>query len=58
MTDAEKLTEAFHLLFDVKDNQTKGEYAFVHCYNAIWAIERVMDDLGVTSPDRWDGTGR
>ena len=55
MTDAEKLTEAFHLLFDVKDNRS-GPTAYA-LYEAIQKTELAM--LGIVQPPRrFDHDGR
>lgn len=62
-TEAERLTEAFHTLYDIKDRYfqpvTPGG-ALVHydTYLAIQAVETVMRHLHVPVPDRYDGTGR
>jgi hypothetical protein len=59
-TDA-ALTEAFHLLFDIKDearDANKVDSVAGKCYTAINAIKDVMKALGYTPPTRYDGDGR
>lgn len=56
MNTTEKLTEAFHLVYDVKDAHPAGSPAAYACYEAINAIKAVLDPSDI--PHRTDGTGR
>lgn len=51
------LTEAFHLLFDVKDSvrPVAARYAL---YEAIDKVKEAMRALGYVIPRRFDGDGR
>lgn len=52
------LTEAFHLVFDVKDTLTPGSDEFCLAFDAILKIDFLMDALGLVAPRRNDRQGR
>lgn len=56
-TEAESLTEAFHVLFDIKD-KTEDDSVRYSAYQAVNAIKQTMYKLGMTVPERYDGQGR
>jgi hypothetical protein len=56
-----KLTEAYHLVFDVKDNTElvpPGSEAAQQALYALTGIERLAQQLDITMPRRFDGDGR
>ncbi len=54
----EKLTEAYHAVYDVKDTIPSGHPGFYEAYEAIQKIAKLMDTLGLAPPRRFDGEGR
>ena len=53
----QRLTEAFHLLMDVRD-ETREDKVAIDMGTAIRAIKRTMNLRGYIIPNRADGEGR
>lgn len=56
-TQAESLTEAYHVIFDIKDRTNDNGIKYA-CYEALQKMAVVMELLKVTVPIRFDGDGR
>ena len=68
----ENLNEAYHAVFDIKDEAIKhsqinkgddlaeqqADAIRVQCYNVCAAIGTLMEHLGYDVPERFDGEGR
>lgn len=52
------LTEAYHLVFDIKDALVKRPSDRYKAYEAANAIANLMQALEVEVPERFDGEGR
>ncbi len=53
-----KLTEAYHAVFDAKDAHLGEELLRIKAYAAHAAIANLIEALGGTVPERFDGAGR
>ena len=52
------LVEAFHMVYDVRDEADSDSETFLRAYEATRAIERLIVHLGGPGQDRTDGQGR
>jgi len=57
-SEDEKLTEAYHTIFDIKDSAGPGNLTFGQCFDALRTLETLMERLGYEVPSRFDGDGR
>lgn len=57
-TSDDPLAEAYHAIYDVKDRHLANENIRVAAYNALHALESLLDTLGLPTPARYDGQGR
>ncbi len=58
VNDRERLVEAYHMLFDVKDHCFESEEVRIKLFNAISAVGDALMLLGYHAPSRFDGMGR
>jgi hypothetical protein len=54
MSDQEKLVEAYHLVFDVKDDNYSNDKVRIACYEITERLEDIIEELGGISPKRYD----
>lgn len=52
------LTEAYHTLWDIKNQYLESDTLRVQCYNAITSLRALMDSFGIPVPERSDGVPR
>lgn len=52
------LTEAYHAIYDVKDEFLDNELLRIKAYAAAAALANLMEAIGVEVPTRFDGEGR
>jgi len=57
-TQSTQLTEAYHVIYDVKDAHLDNDFVRFATYGALGQLATVMDALGIPVPDRRDGDGR
>ena len=54
----EPLVEAYHAIYDVKDEYLDNDHIRVRCYEALKSVSSLMQDLDIVVPDRHDRDGR
>jgi len=55
---AAALTEAFHVLFDIKEAAAGHDPGWYYTYEAINRLKDIMEANGIEVPKRYDGDGR